>query len=175
MTPLHFQPAQANPHLSRLGGEPAVVRLVDAFYDAMDHRADARVVRAMHPANLGPVKAVLVKYLVEWLGGPRHYSAERGPPRLGRVHQPFAIDAAARDAWLACMGQALELTCADAALRDELLVAFGRLAVHLHERKAAAHEPGTKPAAPSGAPAVTGVGPPQGLHTRILHHPWRSR
>lgn len=31
----------ANPHFARLGGESAVVRLVDAFYAAMDRRADA--------------------------------------------------------------------------------------------------------------------------------------
>lgn len=120
-----------NPHFARLGGEAAVVRLVDAFYAAMDERADARVIRAMHAHDLGPTKAVLVSYLCEWLGGPKRYSAERGAPRLGRVHRPFNLDAAAADAWLACMRQALDTTCTDAPLRGELMAAFTKIARHL--------------------------------------------
>lgn len=120
--------AQANPHYERFGGSRAVVQLVDAFYAAMDGRADARVIRAMHPADLTDVKAVLVKYLSEWMGGPRHYSTERGSPMLRRRHHPFNIDSAARDAWMACMRQALEQTCPDAALRGELEAAFRKIA-----------------------------------------------
>lgn len=123
--------AVANPHFARLGGEAAVSRLVDAFYAAMDRREDARTIRAMHEPDLGPTKAVLKLYLAEWLGGPKRYSAERGAPRLGRVHAPFPIDAAARDAWLACMGDALQSIEIDAALRDELMAAFAKVAHHL--------------------------------------------
>jgi hemoglobin len=176
MTTLHVVPKSANPHLDRLGGREAVARLVDAFYGAMDRRADARVLRAMHADDLAETKAVLVMYLVEWLGGARQYSAERGPPRLGRVHRPFAIDAAARIAWMNCMDEALNAECTDAGLRNELLVAFGKLAVHLQNR----HEPA--PTAPdSKAQAAAMPSPvqehtaPQGITTRTLHHPWRSR
>jgi hemoglobin len=165
MSTLHAAPAQANPHLDRLGGTAAVVRLVDAFYGAMDHRPDARSLRAMHAADLHDTKAVLVMYLVEWLGGPRQYSAQRGPPRLGRVHAPFAIDAAARDAWMACMDEALGAVCEDDGLRHDLRKAFGKLAAHLQNRHAP--EP-AQPIAPEGLA-------PQGLTTRTLHHPWRSR
>lgn len=120
-----------NPHFTRLGGEAAVVRLVDAFYAAMDERADARTIRAMHARDLGPTKAVLVTYLCEWLGGPKRYTAERGAPRLRRVHTPFGLDTATADAWLACMRQALGATCSDTALRDELMTAFTKIARHL--------------------------------------------
>ena len=121
-----FQPA--NPHFARLGGEPAVRRLVDAFYRAMDTRPDARTIRAMHAPDLAETRALLVQYLCEWLGGPRAYSAQRGAPMLRRRHHAFDIDAAARDAWMACMRQALDETCEDAALRDELLAAFHKVA-----------------------------------------------
>jgi hemoglobin len=124
-------PVTANPHLARLGGEAAVVRLVDAFYAAMHTREDARAIRALHASDLSTTKAVLVSYLVEWLGGPKRYSAERGAPRLGRVHRPFGLDAAAADAWLACMDQALAATCADGALREQLMAAFTKVARHL--------------------------------------------
>lgn len=117
-----------NPHFARIGGREAVQRLVDAFYTAMDTRADARAIRAMHHADLTETRRILVAYLCEWMGGPADYSAERGAPRLRRRHQPFPIDGAARDAWLACMDQALQATCPDAALRHELMQAFARVA-----------------------------------------------
>lgn len=121
----------SNPHFMRLGGEAAVARLIEAFYGAMQRRADARAIRAMHAADLGPTKAVLKLYLAEWLGGPKQYTAHHGPPRLRRVHAPFPIDAAAREAWMACMRDALEATCSDAGLREELLAAFAKVAGHL--------------------------------------------
>lgn len=121
----------ANPHFMRLGGEAAAVRLVDAFYAAMDRRDDARAIRALHAEDLTHTKAVLATYLCEWLGGPRRYTAQRGAPRLRRVHLPFALDDAAADAWLACMAEALGSTCEDAVLREELFAAFTRIARHL--------------------------------------------
>lgn len=123
--------APANPHLQRLGGPEAVARLVDAFYRAMDTRPDAQTIRAMHAADLGHTKVVLVSYLTEWMGGPKRYSAERGAPMLRRRHHPFDIDDAARAAWMACMRQALAETCADAELRAQLEEAFGKIAAHL--------------------------------------------
>ncbi|WP_088279800.1 group II truncated hemoglobin [Ideonella sp. A 288] len=117
-----------NPHYQRLGGQAAVAQLVEAFYRAMDTRVDAQAIRAMHEHDLAPTKAVLVTYLSEWLGGPRDYTPTRGAPRLRRVHQPFAIDAPARDAWMACMRQALAETCEDAALGAELEAAFAKVA-----------------------------------------------
>lgn len=117
-----------NPHYDRFGGLEAVQRLVDAFYRAMDELPQARAIRAMHAADLGPTRQLLTRYLSEWLGGPALYTPERGPPRLRRRHMPFAIDADAREAWMACMQQALAQTCADAQLRADLEAAFRRVA-----------------------------------------------
>lgn len=118
----------ANPHYPRLGGHAAIVQLVDAFYRAMDTRADAQVIRAMHEADLTRTKAVLVNYLSEWTGGPRLYSPERGSPMLLRKHHPFDIDASARDAWMACMRDALAEVVPDEALRADLDAAFYKIA-----------------------------------------------
>jgi len=82
----------------------------------------------MHEPDLRATKAVLVNYLCEWMGGPKAYSASRGAPMLRRRHQPFDIDASARDAWMACMRQALAETCADEGLRAELDAAFYKIA-----------------------------------------------
>lgn len=117
-----------NPHFNRLGGHEAVVRLVDAFYRAMDELPEAATIRAMHDTDLGPTRRLLVKYLSEWMGGPKLYSPERGAPMLRRRHHPFDIDTAARDAWMSCMRRALAETCEDAGLRAELDAAFYKVA-----------------------------------------------
>ncbi|MES2229775.1 MAG: group II truncated hemoglobin [Pseudomonadota bacterium] len=118
----------SRPHFVRLGGHASVVRLVDAFYRVMDTRPEAAAIRAMHEADLTRTRAVLVKYLTEWMGGGRLYSPEHGAPMLRRRHQRFAIDAAARDAWMLCMREALSEVCADAGLRAELDAAFYKVA-----------------------------------------------
>lgn len=120
--------ATPNPHYQRLGGHDAIKRLVDAFYRAMDQRPEAAVIRAMHAPDLGHTKAVLVAYLSEWTGGPKLYAPMRGAPMLRRRHQPFDIDAAARDAWMACMRAAMAEVVPDEALRDELDAAFYKVA-----------------------------------------------
>lgn len=117
-----------NLHFERLGGRGEVERLVHAFYRAMDTRPDAATIRAMHAPDLAPTRAVLVDYLCEWMGGPKAYSASRGAPMLRRRHQPFDIDAAARDAWMACMRQALAECGVEPGLRAELDAAFWKIA-----------------------------------------------
>ncbi|MCA8266218.1 group II truncated hemoglobin [Burkholderia vietnamiensis] len=124
---LHAAHAPPSP-FDRLGGAAALARIVDAFYRQMDTRPDAAGIRAMHGADLGPVKTVLVTYLCEWLGGPRHYSAQRGHPRLRMRHRAFAIGMAERDAWLDCMRAALDECGVEPALRDELMQALFKLA-----------------------------------------------
>jgi hemoglobin len=115
---------KTNPQFERFGGREAVVRLVDAFYDAMDTRPEAATIRALHDADLTETKAVLVRYLDEWLAGPLLFAPERGAPALRRRHERFTVDDAARDAWMLCMRQALAQTCPDVALRGELDAAF---------------------------------------------------
>ena len=107
---------------------PAIERLVDRFYYHMDNLPAAAVIRAMHPQQLGAVKAILVKYLTEWTGGPRSYSGQHGQPRLRHRHSRFSIGDAERDAWMACMRAALLEVVANAELRAKLDAAFYRIA-----------------------------------------------
>jgi hemoglobin len=115
-------------HFLRLGGHDAVVRLVDAFYEAMDSLPEAATIRAMHDADLTQTRAVLARYFSEWLGGPRLFTPERGAPMLRRRHQRFAIDDAARDAWMHCMRRALAQVCTGEPLRAELDAALWKIA-----------------------------------------------
>jgi hemoglobin len=117
-----------------IGGQPAVDRLVDAFYSRMDRLDAARGIRALHGADLGSIRDVLKRYLGEWLGGPKLYSAARGHPRLRARHMPFPIGVAERDAWLLCMQGALEEVVTDAQLRTQLLEKFAALADWMRNR-----------------------------------------
>ena len=60
-------------------------------------------------------------FLIQYWGGPTTYSQQRGHPRLRMRHAPFAIDAAARDAWLARMRAALDSLRPAARLRADAL------------------------------------------------------
>lgn len=120
--------APPDPHYARLGGPDVIERLVDAFYAAMDRLPEAATIRAMHAPDLGHTRRVLVAYLSEWTGGPKLYTPQRGAPMLRRRHQPFDIDAGARDAWMLCMRTALAEVVPDAALRTELEAAFYKVA-----------------------------------------------
>jgi hemoglobin len=113
---------------ARIGGAVTIDRLVEAFYQRMDRLTEAGTIRAMHPQDLGSTKNVLKRYLGEWLGGPKLYSAERGHPRLRQRHMGFRIGEMERDAWLLCMRGALEEHVADAGARQEVDAAMTKLA-----------------------------------------------
>ena len=107
-----------------LGGEPAVRRLVDRFYDLMELEPAYAGIRRMHPADLQGSRDKLYWFLCGWLGGPNHYIERFGHPRLRARHLPFAIGLAERDQWLHCMQQAMQEQGLDPALAQRLEDAF---------------------------------------------------
>lgn len=133
--------ALVHPHYQRIGGEAAVRALVEAFYEEMDRREQARGIRDMHGSDLTGTKATLVRYLSEWLGGPALYSAERGHPRLRKRHLPFAIGQTEVDAWMTCMRAALARSVTDTELQHTLAQAFQRTADFIRNDFGSTHVP----------------------------------
>jgi hemoglobin len=87
-------------------GEDGFARLVRAFYAQVP--ADP-ILGAMYPRHdLAGAEQRLRDFLIGRFGGPPRYIEERGHPRLRMRHMPFAIDAAARDRWVALMNNALD-------------------------------------------------------------------
>lgn len=107
-----------------IGGEPAVQRLVDRFYDLMDLEPGFRELRASHGSSLDVARQKLFWFLCGWLGGPQHYQDRFGHPRLRMRHMPFQIGVLERDQWLACMQQAMQDTEVPPDLRDRLAQSF---------------------------------------------------
>ncbi len=104
-----------------IGGESAVRRLIDTFYDLMDEVPEYYVIRKLHPADLTGSRDKLYMFLSGWLGGPPLYTDKFCHPMLRERHLPIAIGNAERDAWMACMTQASETIIADEQLRAWLL------------------------------------------------------
>lgn len=114
-----------------LGGEPAVKKLVDRFYELMDILPEAYTLRKMHGDDLSAINEKLFLFLTGWLGGPNIYMQKYGHPRLRARHLPFPIDQAARDEWMLCMDQALNEQVTDEKLRRFLSIRLGQVADHM--------------------------------------------
>ncbi len=126
-------PAPQAPY-ALLGGETSVRQLVDRFYDLMGTLPEATGIRALHAADLSGARDKLFKFLSGWLGGPPLYVQEYGHPKLRARHLPFPIGEAERDAWMRCMGQALDETVLEPLVREQLKTAFFRTADHMRNR-----------------------------------------
>jgi hemoglobin len=97
---------QAESFYAAVGGEETFRLLVERFYAGV---AADPALRALYPEDdLRPAADRLRMFLVQYWGGPSTYSRERGHPRLRMRHAPFAINVAARDAWLRHMRAALD-------------------------------------------------------------------
>ncbi|MEP5837512.1 MAG: group II truncated hemoglobin [Marinobacter sp.] len=101
-------------------GETGIRELTGVFYDLMDELPEVAGIRAMHAADLGPMKEKLAEYLIGWMGGPPLYANKYGSVCMTTPHQPYAIGAAERDQWLLCMNRALEQVAADDELKAML-------------------------------------------------------
>jgi hemoglobin len=111
-----------------IGGEDIIRRLVDVFYDKV---ALDPILRPLFPENLDEGKQWQFLFLMQFWGGPTRYAQERGHPRLRMRHMPFRIDAAAANAWLRCMLEAIdEVGIVDPA-RAEMREYFERAATFL--------------------------------------------
>lgn len=78
--------------------------MVNRFYDLVENDP---VLRPLYPPDLEPGKKHLAAFLSQYWGGPPHYSAERGHPRLRMRHMKFAIGQTERDTWVQHMTTAV--------------------------------------------------------------------
>lgn len=88
-----------------IGGDPAVRRLANSFYDAVEQ--DSPRPRAMLPRSTEVSRQKLYEFLSGWMGGPPLYWERRGHPALRMRHSPFPIDLDAARQWTECMRRAI--------------------------------------------------------------------
>ncbi|MEI6542337.1 MAG: group II truncated hemoglobin [Methylococcales bacterium] len=114
-----------------IGGESAILTLVDRFYFYMDSLPETQGIRSIHQPNLDSAKSKLFKYLSGWLGGPDLFVEEFGHPMLRARHLPFTIGESERDQWMLCMNKALDEITMDPRLKINLQNALQQLATHM--------------------------------------------
>lgn len=94
MTPVSTQSS----FYEAIGGMETLRTIVDRFYEGV---ATDPLLRPMYEEeDLGPSAERFRLFLAQYWGGPTTYNETRGHPRLRMRHAPFAVDEAARDAWL---------------------------------------------------------------------------
>jgi len=74
----------------------------------MDSAPEAARIRALHAADLSPMRDRLFEFLSGWLGGPPLYFQRPDHKCIVSAHRPFAIGEAERDEWMLCMRRAMQ-------------------------------------------------------------------
>ena len=116
-------------------GEDGIRELTDAFYDIMDEVPEVAKLRAMHAADLDPMKEKLADYLTGWMGGPPRYADKYGTVCMTEPHEPYHIGPEERDQWLLCMDKALERIGASDELVEMLKTPLFRIADAVRNRE----------------------------------------
>jgi hemoglobin len=93
-----------------LGGEDAIRRLVEIFYDIVEQDEAAAELHLLHRRGHGVAhsREEQFSYLSGFFGGPSYYVQKHGHSRLKEIHAHVAIGTELRDLWLRCMRQAVE-------------------------------------------------------------------
>jgi hemoglobin len=106
----------------KFGGEEFFTKLVDAFYAEVPSEP---LLAAMYPADdMVGANERLRLFLMQYWGGPTTYNETRGHPRLRMRHMPFAVDSAAKDAWMRIMSKAVKAQNLPSDLESELMQYF---------------------------------------------------
>jgi len=114
--------------LDLIGGVDGIARIVDRFYDLMDADPAYELLRAMHGADLVPMRSSLTGFLVGWLGGPRHWFEENPGKCMMSMHRGFAITPATAGRWVEAMSRALLDMGTSPDLAAKISAAFSTMA-----------------------------------------------
>ncbi|MFZ3577921.1 globin [Virgibacillus sp. DJP39] len=87
-----------------IGGFDSIDKLVTAFYKRVGEHPK---LIPIFPDDFTETARKQRLFLTQFFGGPMIYTEDRGSPMLRRRHLPFEITPERKDAWLACMSEAL--------------------------------------------------------------------
>lgn len=122
--------------LDHLGGEEALRRLVNRFYDLVETDAQGAQIMRLHfrGHGLAHVREEQVNFLSGFLGGRRYYEEKHGTMDVRLMHTHVPIRAEDAEDWLALMDRAL-VDCGHSGPHVERIrAAFRRVAMILVNR-----------------------------------------
>jgi hemoglobin len=121
--------AQPATPFDRIGGHPAMRRITDRFYDLMEQDPAYAELRAIHAADLAPMREALPSFLAGWSGGPRHWFEANPGKCMVSMHAPFSIDRQTADQWAEAMTRAIaESDLPDREIADAMSDVLTRMA-----------------------------------------------
>lgn len=119
-----------------IGGEEALERLVERFYDIIETDPDGAIIHALHLKGFGinHVRAAQFQFLSGFFGGPQYYLERMGHANLRVMHEHIQIGPAEVDAWLTCMEKAINDVGFNADVHARLMLHFTRSATALKNK-----------------------------------------
>lgn len=114
-----------------IGGTSAIREIVDLFYDLMESRSEYAELRALHGADLAPMRNSLTGFLAAWMGGPRDWFTERPGKCLMSAHKGVRIDPVTARQWADAMTRAIGQSSVDAEFGKKLAGALSDLALRM--------------------------------------------
>ena len=134
---LGFRPFGGTDLFERIGGQPAIDRLVDLLYEGIG--ADDQL-RPLFPRDLADSRSMQKLFFAEWLDGPRGYSA-RAYKGLGPGHDGLPMTPALAGRCLGHFRRAMEATVAAENDRKTIFAQVRSLAMALVSRQEAPASP----------------------------------
>ena len=116
--------------IESIGGEEAVRRLVERFYDIIESAPEGAAIHDLHLQGhgLAHVRREQFDFMCGFLGGRRRYAERHGHMNLRALHEHLPIRPQDAGAWLACMSRALDETGIEGPDRARIDAAFDRAA-----------------------------------------------
>ncbi|MCL4671952.1 MAG: group II truncated hemoglobin, partial [Sphingomonadaceae bacterium] len=90
-----------------LGGGEVIARIVERFYDLMDGDPRYAPLRAMHAADLAPMRSSLTGWLSAWAGGPRDWFEANPGKCMMSAHRGLGVSRETADQWVDAMARAI--------------------------------------------------------------------
>jgi hemoglobin len=115
----------------QIGGAEAVGAMVNAFYDLMEADPTYARLRAIHAADLTPMRASLAGFITGWLGGPRDWFAQRPGVCMMSLHRAMPIDAELGRQWVEAMTRAMGQAKIEPEIAQALSEVFGRMSANM--------------------------------------------
>jgi hemoglobin len=114
-----------------IGGAGPIREIVDRFYDLMESDPNYAELRALHAADLAPMRGSLSGFLAAWMGGPRDWFEERPGRCMMSAHAGITITVQTARQWADAMRQAIADSSTDREFGAKLTGALGDLALRM--------------------------------------------
>lgn len=164
--PAGFRIFRGTDLFDRIGGQPAVGKLVDLLYAGIENDDQ---LRPLFPRDLADGRSMQKLFFAEWLGGPGDYS-EQAHAGLRHRHDGLPITTELADRWLSHFRQAIDATIAAESDRTTIYAQVHSLAMALVSAQVAPAGPARQKTSGPDSVAWCGVGARSVARARDLAH-----